>query len=78
MFVAVHSKPAGLVGVADPIKDSMPEAIRTLHNEGIRIVMMTGDSKTTERAVAKKLGIDDVVAEVLPDQKADKVKQLQG
>jgi len=78
MFVAVDGKPAGLVGVADPIKDSTPEAIRTLHQEGIRIVMMTGDSKTTALAVAKKLGIDDVMAEVLPDQKADKVKALQG
>lgn len=78
MFVAVDKKPAGLVGVADPIKESTPEAIRTLHKEGIRIVMMTGDSKTTAQAVAKKLGIDDVMAEVLPDQKADKVKELQG
>ncbi|MBK7580118.1 MAG: heavy metal translocating P-type ATPase [Myxococcales bacterium] len=78
MFVAVDGKPAGLVGVADPIKESTPEAIRTLHEEGIRIVMMTGDSGTTAKAVAKKLGIDDVMAEVLPDQKADKVKALQG
>lgn len=78
MFVAVDKKPAGLVGVADPIKESTPEAIRALHKEGIRIVMMTGDSKTTALAVAKKLGIDDVMAEVLPDQKADKVKELQG
>ena len=77
MFVAVDDKPAGLVGVADPIKKSTPEAIATLHREGIRIVMMTGDSKTTAQAVAKKLGIDDVLAEVLPDQKADKVKELQ-
>jgi len=77
MFVAVDGKPAGLVGVADPIKASTPEAIRTLHEEGIRIVMMTGDSKTTAQAVAKKLGIDDVMAEVLPDQKATKVKELQ-
>jgi Cu+-exporting ATPase len=78
MFVAVDGKPAGLVGVADPIKETTPEAIRTLHAEGIRIVMMTGDSGTTAKAVAKKLGIDDVIAEVLPDQKADKVKALQG
>jgi len=77
MFVAVGGKPAGLVGVADPIKESTPEAIRTLHEEGIRIVMMTGDSGTTAMAVAKKLGIDDVIAEVLPDQKAAKVKALQ-
>ena len=77
MFVAVDGKPAGLVGVADPIKESTPEAIRTLHDEGIRIVMMTGDSKTTALAVAKKLGIDDVMAEVLPDQKTAKIVQLQ-
>src|SRR6516162_1062440 len=56
---------------------STPEAIRSLHHEGIRIVMLTGDSKTTARAVAGKLGIDDVIAEVLPDQKVDVVKRLQ-
>jgi Cu+-exporting ATPase len=77
MFVAIDGKPAGLVGVADPIKESTPEAIRTLHEEDIRIVMLTGDSKSTAQAVAAKLGIDEVMAEVLPDQKAHKVKQLQ-
>ena len=77
MFVAVDGRAAGLIGVADPIKESTPEAIQALHADGIRIVMMTGDSRTTAQAVAKKLGIDDVMAEVLPDQKADKVKELQ-
>jgi len=77
MFVAIDGRPAGLIGVADPIKDGTPEAIRSLHDEGIRVVMMTGDSGTTARAVARSLGIDDVMAEVLPDQKADRVKQLQ-
>ncbi len=77
MFVVVDGAPAGLVGVADPIKESTPEAIRELHREGIRIVMLTGDSATTARAVARKLGLDDVVAEVLPDQKAEVVKRLQ-
>jgi Cu+-exporting ATPase len=77
MFVAVDGKPAGLVGVADPIKESTPEAIQTLHGEGIRIVMLTGDSKTTAQAVARKLDIDEVIAEVLPDQKAEVVKQFQ-
>jgi len=77
MLIAIDGKPAGLVGVADPIKDSTPEAIRELHREGIRIVMMTGDSTTTAQAVAKKLGIDDVMAEVLPDHKTDEVKALQ-
>ena len=77
MFVSIDDKVAGLVGVADPIKASTPEAIRVLHQENIRIVMLTGDSKTTAQAVAGKLGIDDVIAEVLPDQKVDVVKRLQ-
>jgi Cu+-exporting ATPase len=77
MFVAVDGKSAGLIGVADPIKDSTPEAIRALHLEGIRVVMLTGDSRTTAQAVAGKLEIDDVIAEVLPDQKVDVVKRLQ-
>jgi Cu+-exporting ATPase len=78
MFVAVDGKPAGILGVADPIKETTPEAIRLLHEDGIRIVMLTGDNRTTAQAVAGKLGLDDVVAEVLPDQKADAVKRLQG
>jgi Cu+-exporting ATPase len=77
MFVAVDGQPAGLVGVADPIKESTHEAIRALNGEGIRIVMLTGDSRTTAGAAAKKLGIEDVIAEVLPDQKVDVVKRLQ-
>ncbi len=77
MFVVVDGKSAGLVGVADPIKAGTPEAIRALHAEGIRIVMLTGDSRTTADAVAKRLGIDEVIAEVLPDQKVDAVKKLQ-
>ncbi|MCL5005562.1 MAG: heavy metal translocating P-type ATPase [Acidobacteria bacterium] len=78
MFVVVDGKPAGLLGVTDPIKRSTPEAIKLLHDEGIRIVMLTGDSRTTAEAVAKKLGIDEVEAEVLPQQKGDVVKRLQG
>jgi len=77
MFVVVDDKAAGLVGVADPIKESTPEAIRQLHEEGIRIVMLTGDSRTTAEAVARKLNIDEVVAEVLPNQKVDAVKKFQ-
>jgi P-type Cu+ transporter len=77
MFIAVDNKPAGLVGVADPIKDSTPEAIRMLHAEGLRIVMLTGDSETTAQAVARQLEIDEVIAGVLPDQKADVIKKLQ-
>jgi len=78
MFVAVDGEPAGLLGVADPIKDSTPRAIETLHDEGISIVMLTGDSLTTAQAVARQLGIDEVTAEVLPEQKAEVVKRLQG
>ena len=77
MFVSVDGKPAGIVSVADPIKSTTPEAIQSLHKEGIHIVMLTGDSRTTAQAVAGKLGIDEVVAEVLPDQKAEIVKRLQ-
>lgn len=78
MFVAVDSKPAGLLGVADPIKDSAAEAIRMLGEDGVRLVMLTGDSRTTAQAVARKLGLDQVEAEVLPDQKSAVVKRLQG
>jgi len=77
MLIAVDNKAAGLIGVADPIKDSTPEAIANLHAEGITVVMLTGDSKKTAEAVARKLDIDRVEAEVLPDQKAAIVKELQ-
>ncbi|MBB3191060.1 copper-transporting P-type ATPase [Halomonas cerina] len=77
MFVAIDGRPAGLVAVADPVKETTPEAIRALHQDGIRIVMLTGDSQTTAQAVARRLGIDEVIAEVLPEQKAEKVKALQ-
>jgi Cu+-exporting ATPase len=77
VFVIVDGKPAGIMGVADPIKESTPEAIRQLHEQGIRIVMLTGDSRTTADAVAKQLNIDRVVAEVLPNQKAEIVKRFQ-
>jgi len=78
IFLVVDGHPAGLLGVADPIKESTPEAMHALHEEGVRIVMLTGDSRTTAEAVARKLEIDEVVAEVLPDQKASVVKRLQG
>jgi Cu+-exporting ATPase len=77
MFVAVDGRAAGLLGVADPVKETTPQAIQALHDEGVRIVMLTGDSRTTAEAVARKLGIDDVQAEVLPDQKAERVRSLQ-
>lgn len=77
MFVVAKGKFAGIVAVADPIKESTPDAIKALHDEGLRIVMLTGDSRTTAESVAKKLGIDEVRAEVLPDQKAQAVEELQ-
>ncbi len=77
MLLAIDGKAAGLIGVADPIKETTPEAIRDLHSEGIKIVMLTGDSRKTAEAVAAKLDIDQVQAEVLPEQKAEVVKQLQ-
>ena len=77
MFVAVDDRLAGLIGVADPIKKTTPEAIEQLHRENIRIVMLTGDSRTTALAVAAKLGIDDVIAEVLPEDKSNVIRQLQ-
>jgi Cu+-exporting ATPase len=77
MLLAIDGKAAGLIGVADPIKDSTPEAIRDLHAEGIRVVMLTGDSRKTAEAVAARLEIDQIHAEVLPDQKAAVIKQLQ-
>jgi Cu+-exporting ATPase len=77
MFVVIGDTVAGLLGVSDPIKPSTPEAIRLLHEDGVRIVMLTGDSRTTAEAVARKLGIDELQAEVLPEQKVDVVKRLQ-
>ena len=77
MFVAVDGRAAGLVAVADPIKPTTPEAIRALHAEGIRIVMLTGDARSTAEAVAGELGLDEVVAEVQPDEKADAIAKLQ-
>ena len=77
MFVTVDGALAGLVAVADPIKPTTPPAIQALHDAGIRIVMLTGDNATTAKAVAAHLGIDEVVANVLPDQKAQIVKRLQ-
>jgi P-type Cu+ transporter len=77
MFLAVDGKLAGMIGVADPIKETTPEAVRQLHEEHIRIVMVTGDSRTTATAVSSKLGLDEVIAEVLPDRKAEEVKRLQ-
>jgi Cu+-exporting ATPase len=77
MLVAVDGRAAGLVAVADPVKESAPGALQALRQDGVRVVMLTGDSRTTAQVVARRLGIDEVVAEVLPDQKASVVKKLQ-
>ena len=76
MFVAVDGKLAGFLVVADPVKESAANAIASLHREGIRIVMLTGDNRRTAEAVARRVGIDEVMAEVLPDQKQARVQQL--
>jgi len=76
MYVAIDGSAGGIIGVTDPIKETTPAAISALHGQGLRIVMLTGDSRTTADAVAGKLGLDDVIAEVLPDQKANVVKEL--
>ncbi len=77
MYVTIDGRAAGILGVSDPIKASTPEAVRDLHAQGLRVVMLTGDHWTTARAVAAKLGIDEVEAEVLPDQKVTAVNRLQ-
>ena len=77
VFVAIDGRPAGLVGVSDPIKVSAAEAIRALHAEGLRLVMLTGDHEATARAVARRLGIDEVKAEITPDGKAAAVRSMQ-
>jgi P-type Cu+ transporter len=77
MYLAADGKLAGLIGVADPIKATSPDAIRQLRSEGIRVVMLTGDNRTTAQAVASNSGVDEVIAEVLPEDKRTKVKELQ-
>jgi Cu+-exporting ATPase len=77
VFVSVDGRPFGILGVADPIKSTTAEAIRILHADGIRIIMLTGDNRTTADSVAKKLGIDEVEAEVLPEEKGAVVERLQ-
>jgi len=77
VYAAVGGRPAGLLGIADPIKPSAPQAIQMLHEEGVRILMLSGDNSSTAETVARKLGLDEFVAEVLPEKKADIVKRLQ-
>jgi Cu+-exporting ATPase len=76
MYVAIDGVAAGIIGVADPIKETTADAIATLHAQGLRIVMLTGDSQTTAEAVARKLGLDNVIAEVLPAQKSEIINEL--
>jgi Cu+-exporting ATPase len=78
VFLVAGDRVAGLLGVADPIKASTPEAVRALQAEGLKVVMLTGDSRVTAQAVARTLGLDEVIAEVLPEQKAEVVRTLQG
>lgn len=78
IFVGVGGKLAGFVAIADPIKATTPQALAALQAAGVRVVMLTGDGKTTAEAVGRQLGIDEVVAEVLPEDKAAVVKRLQG
>jgi len=77
VFVAVDGRAVGMLGIADPLKPEAADAVRSLQNEGVRVVMLTGDNETTAAAVARKLGISDFEAGVLPDHKADVVKKLQ-
>jgi Cu+-exporting ATPase len=77
VIVAINGQVAGLLGVADPIKPTTPEALEQLHAEGFRVIMLTGDSRATAEAVARTLGIDEVIAEVLPEQKGEVVARLQ-
>ena len=77
VLVAVDGNIAGLVGVADPVKETTAEAVQLLRDDGVHIIMLTGDNPVTARAVARKLGIDEVEADVLPDQKGEVIKRLQ-
>ena len=77
VYITVNGRPAGLIGIADAIKPSAKQAIDALHAQNIQVIMMTGDNQKTAEAVAEQLGIDHVFAEVMPDEKAAKVKELQ-
>jgi Cu+-exporting ATPase len=77
MFMAVEGRPAGLVSVVDPIKESTPAAVRDLKAQGLRVIMLTGDTRGTAESVARKLGMDEVIADVLPEQKREVVERLQ-
>jgi Cu+-exporting ATPase len=78
VFVAVDGRVAGMLGIEDPVKATTPEAIERLHADGLRIVMLTGDGRATAESVARRLGIDEVIAEVLPEDKLEVVRRMQG
>src|SRR5699024_11099895 len=77
MLIAVDGVYSGIVAVADTMKETAPEAIQQLKDQGLEVVMLTGDNEHTAKAIAKQVGIDEVIAEVLPEEKADKIKELQ-
>src|SRR5256885_17032664 len=77
MYAAIGGRTVAVVAIADPIKETTPEAIRTLQSEGVRVVMLSGDSRKTAEAVGRQLGIDEVIAEVLPEQQVDVIESLQ-
>jgi Cu+-exporting ATPase len=77
VLIAVDHRPAGVIGIADPVKQSTPQAISELRADGVRVVMLTGDSRATAEAVARKLGIEEFEAEVLPEKKSEVVRRLQ-
>jgi Cu+-exporting ATPase len=77
VYVAVDGRPAGLLGIADPVKDTTPEALSDLHQDGLRVVMLTGDGRATAEAIGRRLGIDEIHAEVLPEDKHRIVRELQ-
>ena len=77
VWIAIDGRLAGRISVSDPIKPSAPEAVRSLHQEGVRIVMLTGDNRLAAEAVGRTLGIDEIEADLLPEQKVDVIRRLQ-
>ena len=77
MFIAINGEYRGIIAVADTLKKQQPEAIKQLKDEGLEVIMLTGDNERTAQAIAKQVGIDQCIAEVLPEEKADKVKEIQ-
>ena len=76
MLIAIDKVFKGSIAVLDTVKDTAKEAIKEMHDQGLEVIMLTGDNQRTAGAIAREVGIDDVIAEVLPDQKADKIKSI--